>query len=313
MIDFTNNNWDIYQNVNQAKIFILELLKKGQLSIMLGAGASWAFGLPGWDELVKRCCDGYISPTGNNEKDIDSLKSKLNHNDYILRVQECLYKKNNLSTNLLEDIELNFETANNNLLMALTSLIIGKTRSTVDKILNLNYDSIIEWYLKVNGIKTVVNYKEGIITGNCDVEIIHPHGYLPHKSLKYENSNSILFSRIENETFKQEKENYLKELMYYFFRTKCFISIGVSPKTLDNYISSYITHILSEYNKKNIKRVMPFGIALVKPNECNKELINNLRDFYGIIILEIEHEKIPHYLFNIAQNLVGVEVPYNTH
>ena len=61
MIDFRNNSWDIYHNIDDAKLYILERLKNGQLSVMLGAGASWAFGLPNWTTLVNRCCDEYVT------------------------------------------------------------------------------------------------------------------------------------------------------------------------------------------------------------------------------------------------------------
>jgi hypothetical protein len=311
MNDFEEKNWEIYHNPKELVSFLTNLLDEGKLGLVLGAGASMAFGLPGWNELVKRCCNGNVTFSNDLERDIDSLKRHLNGNRYLKKVQEELYKKKSKDDEeIFDHIELAFSTTDKDLLIAISSLIISRTRGKVDRILNLNYDSILEWYLKVNGLKTFVNFREGLIQESNDVEIIHPHGYLPHESLNTEMSDRIVFSWKELEHFKGEKDNYLKDLMYYFFKTKCFLSIGVSPKTLKEYIASHVACILGDYSKNSTIREIPFGFALISPEESSKEDTENLRNDYGIITFEIAHSEIPPFLFNLAQKLAGIEVPY---
>lgn len=297
MTDFKGKTWDDYENLSYSLTSLSKLLSNGKLGLILGAGASIAFGLPCWRELVKRCCgEGY---TGKLENDIENFKQTLNdQNKYLSAVSDALYK----------DITLDFNSPpNKDLLIAICSLMIGKTNGCVDKVLSLNFDCILEWYLKVNGLKVVVNSEEGTIIESNDVEIIHPHGYLPHKDLESDNSKKIILSWDELEAFKQDKNSYLKELAYYFLKTKCFLAIGVSPITLKDYIASQITHILQLYESSVIKRDVPFGFAFVQSSEFDICLANQLRENYGIIILKIEHEEVPKYLFNISQKRIGLK------
>lgn len=296
-MNFKNKNWEDYHDPNQTILFLAQLLTDGKLGLLLGAGTSAGFGLPSWEELVKRCCGSSYS--GNLEVDIEKFKQTINNqNIYTEKVREALY----------DGILLNFDLpTNKNLIIAISSLIIGKTRGNVEKVLNLNFDSILEWYLKVNGLKVVINSNEGTVVGNKDVEIIHPHGYLPNDVLKSNSSDNIILSWDELEKFKQDKENYLKDLTYYFLKTKCFLSVGVSPRTLKDYISSYIVHIKGIYEKHNLDRDIPFGFALVQDSEYELSVRDNLRENYGIILLKVEHSDIPKYLFSISQHRMGLD------
>ena len=170
-------------------------------------------------------------------------------------------------------------------------------------IVNFNFDTILEWYINSIGIKPFCKYEEGIIEENNDVEILHPHGFLPNGMINYfNNSKDIVFSWRDFDAFFGQSENYLNIELLNFFRTKCFLSIGVSPKTIECIIKKYISLLLERYRKDLIKRDIPFGFALIQKSECTSELINDFRNLLGIIVIEIEHPQIPDFILKIAKN-----------
>lgn len=358
-----DEKWKYYQDQEESLDLLSSYLADGKLGLMIGAGTSMSFGLPGWGELVKRICDNnHIEFTGDLERDIDKFKNSKIASEYINTVNLELYKKYKYAykdikddlfieevspelrdvnkeyliannelykrekvidmfcrrEEILEDVELDFKTANKDLLIAMSSLIIGKKKGRINKVLSLNYDSILEWYLSINGLYVSTNFRnEGSIIESNDVEIIYPLGYLPHKvlmeSLNKTPSEKIVFSWEEMEQFKQDHSSNLKELLYSFLRSKVFLAIGISPRTLRDYIGSFIVHLNNDYNQSLYGRhPQLYGIALASQKsidsfnkEFNDDIINTLHN-KGIILVEIEHKEIPEFLFKIARKTVGI-------
>lgn len=306
-MSFESKNWDIYLETDKAIEYLGKKLKQGSLSLLVGAGASNAFGLPNWSKLVERCCQGEVEFTGQLEADIKNLKNQLKKKgseypkNYLLKIRSALY----------EDVFIDFFDSNKELLIAITTLIITSYGASINRVLSLNFDNILEWYLKLNGLRVTVNYSDKDILNTSDVEIIHPHGYLPSNKISNILSDNVIFSQDEFETFKRRKDDYLSDQMYHFFRTSCFISIGVSPYSLESYISTCIGHLTDErLNSDAFKeRLIPFGFAFIQPSESNVELKNDLLNNYGIVVVETEHHNIPKILFKISQVQSGITMP----
>ena len=150
-------------------------LNNGVLSLLLGAGTSRGFGLPNWKDLVVNCHStlflgtNYKNEYENHElkKLADAIKSKAGSN-YIDLVKEKLY----------EGVKFDFTLAKKDLLIALTSLIVGRSRGNVRNIITYNFDSVLEWYLSINGLSVNVTTADKLLYSSVDVDI-YPSSWIP--------------------------------------------------------------------------------------------------------------------------------------
>lgn len=286
-----------YCNKQSACVSLLSnYLNQGSFSLMLGAGASAGFGLPNWEKLVIDCAtDGNPNFVRQEEysnielkKIIDEVKKNHTH-DYIELIKRKLYN----------GVEFDFSFAKKDLLIAITSLIIGKARGNVRNMITYNFDSVLEWYLNINGIKTNVTSVDNILLNNADLNIIHLHGFIPHSEQYGKTSTDVIFSKKEFEQ-RQIGKSYWKDLMNEFFRRNIFLTVGLSPTTLLDDICPYLIALNKWYDQENIKRNNPFGIAFLTPGNQSENCFQDLLDA-GIIPCIIEIENIPNAIFSIAQ------------
>nr|WP_321406240.1 SIR2 family protein [uncultured Carboxylicivirga sp.] len=303
-----DNNYDIWQSPTEARDILSKTLKSGQLGLLLGAGVSFDLGIPGWETIAKRCYDKSnisdkidipLNPNTQILGDImDDVKDCFtNEDEYLELVSNCLY----------DGIELDFETAKKTLLIAISSLIVGKSRGSVNKIINLNFDSFLEWYLMVQGLNVLCTSREAEVRGDSDVEIIHPHGFLPHPNMKgFSNSKKIVFTLREIKNREMALMDYWKMRLYDFFRSKIFLSIGVSPLSLYEYIRNYLSDLDNKYSE--CERNMPYGFSVIPTGEIDSYQKSKLLKS-GIVVVEVNIENIPQFIFNIAQSASGFEIP----
>jgi hypothetical protein len=301
--------WKRYvQNEAEFLKVLSEILNTGQLSLMLGAGASKALNLPDWKALVTSCMSyAGIPGTVVNmtpeelKKVIDQVKAKYaSETDYHEAIREMLYN----------GLMLDFNTAKKELLMALSSLIVGKKRGNVSQILTYNFDSLLEWYLEINGLKVRVLSEKNILRDSVDVELIHNHGYLPHKAMtNHQLSNFLIFSRKEFEARKIEPDNFWKLEMYRFFKSTIFLSVGVSPSTMLEDISDYLAFLDKWYKKEKIERDKPYGFAIFSKGSVTTQQVEDLFE-NGIISLEKDKAQIPQTIFNISQIAAGINISF---
>lgn len=275
-------------------------LNDGSLSLMLGAGASKGFGLPNWKDLVISCV------LNDNPK----YKIKKNYTNNELKVLMDNVKKSRSSTyitlikdNLYQGVNFDFSTANKDLLIAITSLIIGRSRGNVSKIFTYNFDNVLEWFLQINGIKSKVITFENLLISRADVDIIHYHGYIPFTEGYGDASTEVVFSKKEYED-RQIGSSYWKEIMYEFFRQNVFLTIGLSPNSLLDDICPYLRELNNWYASQSISRNNPYGVAFIVPEKESKNFIKDCISELvevGIIPCIMEIPQIAPAIFNIAQ------------
>lgn len=271
-------------------------LNNGALSLMLGAGASAGLGLPGWYKLVTECAlaiiPGYVLKSEYTNEELKRLMDevkKIAKSDYIEVIRQQLY----------QDVEFDFSLAKKDLLIALTSLMIGKSRGNVKQVITYNFDDVLEWYLKINGLQVNVTTFESLLFSSPDVDVIHLHGFVP-KTDDYGNiSTDIVFTKKEFED-RQVGKSYWKEMMYDFFRKNVFLTVGLSPTSLRDDICPYLRYLNTWYKSENIKRGHPYGIAFITPGKESLDSLNDLMED-GIIPCIIEKDKFPYAIFNIAK------------
>lgn len=158
-------------------------LYRGEVALFLGAGVSRPLGLPGWPELVTECVKraavpGITVPPNPETKTLIELAGIVRRHigddaQYHGIVSDSLY-----ATAKPRDL------ANASpLLLALGALMMGSRRGRVREVWTLNFDDILEWYLRINGFIAQVVTEVPTLLRETDVTVYHPHGFLPLDSL----------------------------------------------------------------------------------------------------------------------------------
>lgn len=271
-------------------------LNKGHLGLMLGAGVSKALEMPNWKELVLGLSNEILGTTYDLKNDYtnerlkaitEQFKVKLG-DEYFKATKEFLYRK----------VCFDFTTANIKLLVAIISLVVGKRRGNVQNIVTYNFDSVLEWYLEVNGLEVNVLYKERLLQRVADVNITHIHGYLPHDPKFGHDSDFLIFSQEEFED-RMVDENYWKDHLLEYFRQHIFLTVGMSAESISGDICPYLRRLLKWYEIEKVPLGRPFGFAFLTPG-VSPELKEKMMKT-GIIPCELEIDDIPIEIFNIAR------------
>lgn len=284
---------------NKCCQLLANYLKKGSLGLVLGAGASKAIGLPGWQQLIEKCLkelsldvpDKEHRETNELKKIAEKIKKNCGSDEkYLQLVKDQLYK----------DVTFDFRLAKIDILVALTSLMVGKVRGNVSSILTYNFDSVLEWYLRTNGLKVNVTKKQDLTHQFCDVEVTHLHGYLPHDEQLGLSTDFLIFTKKEFED-RQIQYDYWKEFMYEFFRRNIFLAIGLSPQSIIDDLCPYLRSMNAWYKSEKILRNHPYGIAFIPNNELNEDDKQQMIED-GIIPCGFDDYKdIPSAIFKISQ------------
>ena len=305
-----------YTDSEEAAEILSRYLNLGSLSLCLGAGVSYSHSLPNWSELVFRCfircesnklslskdlkirVDNDIVNRFENlsnddlKKIIDSIKSYLDSDEkYFQTVKKSLYER----------VNFDFSLAKKDTLIALSSLMLGKTRGTVKNILTYNFDSVLEWYMMINGLRCNILSPNKIIINNADVNITHIHGFLPSEEVShiYQDSDFLVFSRKEFEDRNLDPYDLWKEIMNDFFRKNIFLTFGLGEDSLVEDICPHLRVLLkNKYETKYLNRDEPFGYAILSDSKQDHkdELIET-----GIVPIYMKIKEMPNFLFSIVQ------------
>lgn len=153
-----------------------EQLYSGRLSVVLGAGASIGFGLPGWSALVNRMFEHVSTPRPAAMS--DELASELlwrahygeNEATFAEGVRKALY----------EGVSADFsELAQSRLLAAVSALVMASQRGNAAFVCTFNFDDLLERYLRYYGLDVESVAELPAWKSRRDVSVLHPHGLLP--------------------------------------------------------------------------------------------------------------------------------------
>ncbi|MXV16500.1 SIR2 family protein [Hufsiella ginkgonis] len=280
---------------------LAQFLNDGHLALLLGGGVSVDLKFPGWSKLLFLICDKHLKGrmeigktySGHELKDIaQDVKNEITKQglDYLAEVKEALY----------DGVTFDFEFAKKDLLIALSALITGRHRGNVRNIITYNFDSALEWYLELMGLKVDTFVKRQFMTKNADVVIAHIHGYLPHDSKFGKNSKEITFS---NEEFQDRMlgKDYWKEYFFEYFRRHTFLAVGLSADSLYNDVCPYLRVMNKWYKDEGVTRSLPYGIAFLTPGPETDRRIPALLEA-GIIPRIYKPSEIPQAIFSILQS-----------
>lgn len=189
---------DHYEHKREDLVALLAgALKEGSLALLLGAGCSTGMALPGWHQIVNALSSKLPSKSKTSftshtpaEKlfaTMETVRSALGDTEYLAKVRRELYKNHQNGIN----------KEPTPLLRALGAAMISSKRGSVRDVITLNFDCILEWYLGFHGMVAQVISRWPRLLFAADVQIYHPHGYLPISDEFGEKSEMIVFDSQE--------------------------------------------------------------------------------------------------------------------
>jgi hypothetical protein len=214
--------------------FLSGALSDGTLALFLGAGASTGADLPQWPELIRRLqkksgvtgapiSDGARAET--LQKAADEIREKIpDRRTFARAVNDALY----------EGVELSAKLLQSELLIAIGALLAGSRRGSVSRVVTLNYDSSLEWYIRLYGLVARVVSRHPTLEGSEDVRIYHPHGFLPHADMKMNPSDFVILGFEDvNLRLGTPGEPWF-ELMRHTFNTSVCLFMGLSFRSFED-------------------------------------------------------------------------------
>jgi hypothetical protein len=291
------NDLSMYEDKDIAADYLSTCLQEGSLVLFLGAGASKGFGLPDWVELINelradvRINRSPLLSTASAEelqRAADQVQKAIGTNELITLVEKVLYNK-------IVDLKVK-DVFDKHLLVGLASLLMGSKRGHVTRVVTLNYDSMLEWFLSLFGFMVNSISQLPAVEGSEDVRIYHIHGYVPHPSLAQKNSTDLILGMEAIDRRLGKMGDLWFELTRHILYTGNCLFIGMSTRTMrDRALSVLLVNAAD-----TLKILRPTGVWLVM-----EELDEDTREEYlqkNIIPLKINNlEELVEFIFDISQ------------
>lgn len=280
--------------------YLAERVIDGTLVLFLGAGASAGFGLPGWAEFV----NGFLAQAGiktvlstsasadERERALDAALREINHSvaRKIEIVQNILYPDpSRLDARAVFSQEL---------LIAISSLLVGRKRGHINRVVTFNYDSMLEWFLGIFGFATRSIYKMPALEGSEDVRIYHPHGYVPHPVLGHQNSDFLIVGSLDA----NGRAGDINDLWWHkerdLLRSGVGLFVGLSLNTFrDRAVQPHLRLVSKDLLKTNDR---PLGLWIFLEKLTTDE-VNECLDYLIIPIQLPSKESVTDLILNISQ------------
>lgn len=257
--------------------------------MLLGAGVSRGIGLPGWADLVKRCCAALGVGFDPNE-----LTSKMDEVYDAGRSQHPpLPRETIVRDALYRDVgdRYSIHDLRKPLLLALGAITMTGARHGSTDIFTWNFDDVLESYLVAHGFGVQVITTDAFdVRGDVDVHVYHQHGYLP--LLNSDRASDLVLSRDEflerlsDDTSKPWSASLISQL-----QSRTAICIGLSFKD-DN-----LMRLIRIASKHTTSR--PIGYSLNVHSESRSA---ELRRSSIIPVQFNSHDEIPDFILSVCKS-----------
>jgi hypothetical protein len=196
-------------------------LSAGRLVLVLGAGVSFASGLPLWGALTKQLaeCAGVVVPIGIKDEDAaDHILRSLHGDELALAraTQKALYDD---WTGTLPTL------AATPMIYALGAMCMGGRRGRVSSLITFNYDDLLEKYLEYLGVAVAQVVVLPEWDGGADVKMLHPHGLL--RSDGREPEERIVLAQVHFDLGGSRHDLWRRELVRIMSSNTCLF-VGLS-------------------------------------------------------------------------------------
>jgi hypothetical protein len=272
--------------------YLGQCLFDGSLSLLLGAGVSSSLGLPTWGELINQA----LAQIGEPPFDGDDLElggtrlasaCKRKGLDVRQVVRACLYPRGGLTPAAL---------MGNRRMGALGAMLMGSRRGSVDTVLTLNFDSVLEEYLLLHGY--IVNSVAELpaLLGSEDVTVFHLHGYLPSDTGIGRASEKITLTKESVLKMAGDPNDQWRVVFRQIVRSKVLLLVGISASTAIGLALGSILQHEAEYLSGS--RPSAFWLGTKKPSDdLNTVLLSS-----NVVPVTVEsYEKIDDFLLAVCR------------
>jgi hypothetical protein len=275
------------------KKYLAKQLDRGRLALVLGAGISTAFKLPGWKELLKRlyALRGVRPPKGADLKQqADYFRVTYFKNDkkgFIEAVKEALY----------QGVSVNFQDLRRSpTLGAIGSLVMASQRGSASEVITFNWDNLLELYLEYHGFVTLSARHERHWGGRADVSVLHPHGFIPYGTLE-KSSDDIVFDQTSYGDVIGKEDRPWRQKLLTILRSHTCLFIGLSG-TDDNLVSLLQTCKSQHASRK--ENTLFWGITFTTSKNAAQATLWEEKGVYSKTVSNY-HTELPEILFGICQ------------
>jgi hypothetical protein len=299
------NEFDYLMNEPYATDALAECLRKGTLVLFLGAGVSVCASVPRWKELIESMRREVGLPTDSLGSSPDSLQAaadevqrKFSENDeksFAELVRRCLYKGVELNESLVTDPGL----------IALGALMLGSRRGSVNRVVTLNIDCLLEWYLSLYGLGCQVVHQLPADGSAEDVRIYHPHGFLPHPDFDGENSSSVILGLKSVNKRLGDPNNEWNALIRHVLTSGVVLFVGLSEASfLDRTVGPWLEYAARKNEARN--PTLPTGFWTLKLEEewTEADILRIKEEFLAsrvVPLIQPSGEAIARLLLGICQ------------
>lgn len=206
-------------------------LRHGQLTLALGAGVSFAFGLPQWDALTATAA-GKIGvppqPGVRNEMLAQQMLTRLGNDRlaFASHVRTVLYDRYDITLHGL---------LTHPLLVAIGSICTGSGRGSIREIVTFNFDDLLEHYLLYYGFLAQSIDIFPAWESRADVRVYHPHGLLPNDFTKAIRHPIVYAQEDFDAVVGDAKSDLRRTVLNVFSRHTClFLGLSGNDQNLTN-------------------------------------------------------------------------------
>lgn len=290
MIDPTiRHQPEFYEDSSNIIEVLAEDLINGRLCIVVGAGASKAFDLPQWGELIEsieETCGVIARGESNEEKSTWLFRNAANRNreKFAKLVHEALYK------NFKFDIN---DLSRKPLMMALGAISLAGIKGGVNEIITFNFDDLLEMYLRCFGVIVKSTNTLPSLSTVCDLEVLHIHGTLSFQTEKIE-ERGIVFTSQDFDEVLGDSTTYWRQRVEHILRSNSCLFIGVSGD--DQNLRTILNRVSSCHPIYTDRKYWGFRFSRDQDDKRKDDF-----EEYGIFQITTSHDQIPYFLLAITQ------------
>ncbi len=271
--------------------FLANQLLRGTLTIVLGAGASFGFGLPSWTKLVQNLAGAVGQKLPENLREEFAAEELLTSNFRGDRMKFAEAIRVELFKNFDRSLEA---LQRNRLLAAVGALTMASSRGSVSQVVNFNFDDVLELYLTYYGHDVVSIDMAPEWRVRADVRIHHPHGILPSDLAKPIRRPIVFTQRDYDEVVGNTKDSWRNVLLDALSSHTC-IFIGLSGKDTN------LTSIMHDVQKTHVatrSQQCFWGVRFA----VEGEELERLWMTRGVFVRTMKtYDELPGILFDVCQ------------
>ncbi len=275
--------------------YLAHQLLRGRVSLVLGAGISLHFGLPAWGNLIERLFEskGATPPAKHGVED----QAEYFRHTYYENEDDKLIDA--IHAALYRDVKVDFLTLRQHATLAgVGALLMASRRGSASEVITLNYDDLLEIYLRYHGFVTESVFQEKHWAGYSDATVYHLHGFVPFDPNAERSENVVLdqqsYAKLagrENSVWRQLALSIMRR------RTCLFIGLSGDDRNLDSILNE-----VSETHASRRENTKYWGVVF--STDATNDVLRKrwqARNVFFKTVTDYDDD-LPKFLFGICQD-----------